>query len=240
MKIKDLPVKIKAGPGDNLEPGQFVAYASVFGNVDSYGDIVERGAFANTLKEWAQADSQLPVLWGHDMSSPFSNIGHVVEAVEDEKGLRVTAQLDLADKTAEQVYRLLMGKRVNQMSFAYDVLNAPEQNEAGANLLKELKLYEVSVVPIGANQETEVLAVKTAVDVLTATTAKRDIPAKCEADLRAAYTALGAVLDTTTDNQEKASGTGPANDEGSDVKSDEPSPSPSAKTLATLSILSLT
>ena len=39
MLLKDMPVKVKAGPDDGLGEGQFSAYASVFGNVDSYGDV---------------------------------------------------------------------------------------------------------------------------------------------------------------------------------------------------------
>ena len=46
MGVTHAALQIKAaGPDDGLKEGQFRAYASVFGNVDSYGDIVEKGAF---------------------------------------------------------------------------------------------------------------------------------------------------------------------------------------------------
>lgn len=202
MQLKDMPVKVKAGPDDGLGEGEFTAYASVFGNVDSYGDVVAPGAFADDLKAWEESGNPIPLLFGHVMSDPDYNIGHVVNAVEDDKGLLVTAQLDLENPKAMQTYRMLKGRRVNQMSFAYDVLEGGDaQREKGDGEkesfyeLRKLKLYEVSVVTIGANQETEVLAVKTAADaLLSGTKAGRAISAKNEAELRKAHEAIGNVL----------------------------------------------
>lgn len=233
MKIKDLPVSIKAGPDDGLAEGQFTAYASVFGNVDYGNDVVTKGAFTGTLDQWFKSDNALPLLWGHNTQDPDYNIGHVVSATEDDHGLLVTAQLDLEQAKAVQTYRLLKGRRVNQMSFAYDVVNAPQKDDSGANVLSELKLHEVSVVPMGMNAETEILAVKALAEV------GRVDPAACEDDLRTAYKAIGDVLVAldNKDTQEQASGTGPVNDAAA---SDEPSRNPSVRNWAThLSILAL-
>src|SRR5699024_11569870 len=121
------------GPDDGLDDGTFTAYASVFGNVDSYGDVVMPGAFADTLAAWKSGDAPIPLLFGHNMSDPDYNIGAVVDAVEDDHGLKVTANLDLDAPKAAQVYRLLKGKRINQMSFAYDVLDAGEATRQNSN-----------------------------------------------------------------------------------------------------------
>lgn len=163
MKVKTglthAAIEVKAaGPSDGLKEGQFKAYASIFGNVDSYGDIVVQGAFKDTLADWAAKDAPIPLLWGHDMYDPFSNLGGITEAEEDSKGLLVTAQLDLENPTAVQVYRMMKGKRVTDMSFAYTV-ESEKKSPAGNQLLK-LGLIEVSVVPIGANRETEITAIK--------------------------------------------------------------------------------
>lgn len=241
-------VQIKAGPSDGLEDGQFVGYASVFGNKDSYGDIVQPGAFKETLAEWAASGDSIPVLWGHDMHDPFSNIGGVLSAEEDERGLKVTAQLDLDNPKGQQVYRLLKGRRVNQMSFAYDVLEGGTRTEDGDDFysLDKLKLYEVSIVPIGANQETEILAVK---HLTEAVKAGRVLSAKNETALRDARDAIDSVLSALDDtgDQEKASGAteakSDASDEGREVKSsasdEEPKPSPSARVLAAHTNLTL-
>lgn len=151
-----------AGQDDGLGEGVFTGYASVFGNVDSYGDIVQPGAFKDSLDAWRAKGDPIPLLWGHDMYDPFSNLGHIDpnEAVEDEKGLLVRGQLDLSNPKAAQVFKMLKGRRVTDMSFAYHVLE--EAKKADGNHLLKLDLLEASVVPIGANSETDILAVKAA------------------------------------------------------------------------------
>lgn len=208
------PVQIKAGPDDGLKEGQFVAYASVFNNVDSYGDVVMPGAFANTLAEWQKSGNPIPLLFGHNMSDPDYNLGGVVTAEEDNVGLKVTAQLDLENPKALQTYRMLKGRRINQMSFAYDEVDSGVGMREGEHVweLRELKLYEVSVVTIGANQETEILAVKSMPSVaeraLRDIKAGRVLSAKNEGELRGAHEAIGRVLSALdgTSDEEKASG----------------------------------
>lgn len=227
-------VQIKAGPDDDLAEGEFTAYASVFGNVDSYGDKVIKGAFADDLKAWKASGNPIPLLWGHDMLDPFSNIGHVVDAKEDDHGLLVRGQLDLEAPKAMQVYRLLKGRRVNQMSFAYDVLERAlvEKDSEYFVELKKLHLYEVSVVPIGANSETEILEVKAFRQLAQDVKAGRVLSRKNEDALRTAHEAIGGVLaaldDTTTDSDsEKANGRDRSHtaDTTSTVKAPAPGPS---------------
>lgn len=220
-------VGVKAGPDDGLADGEFVAYASVFGNVDSYGDVVMPGAFVGSLGDWKASGNTLPVLWGHDMHDPFSNIGGALELSEDEHGLKVHAALDLDNPKAKQVYRLLKGRRVNQMSFAYDVIDSSFGDRDGEPVreLKQLKLYEVSVVPIGANQETEILAVKATADALAAGLKEGRVLAQKHIDsLRDAQEAIGRVIDAAVgeSDQEKAS-------EPTSAKSDEERPDGEAK-----------
>jgi uncharacterized protein len=173
MKMKNTSIRVKAGPEDGLKEGQFEAYASVFGNKDSYGDVVLPGAFADTLDGWKDSGNLIPLLFGHNMSDPDYNIGHVEDAKEDDHGLLTLNQLDLENPKAVQTYRLIKGRRINQMSFAYEVLEGgfasrqkdPDDDKSETEEiyeLRKLKLYEVSVVPIGANQETEITAVKAA------------------------------------------------------------------------------
>lgn len=240
---------LKVGPDDGLGEGEFIAYASVFGNKDSYGDIVEPGAFTDTLAEWSAKDAPIPALWGHNMSDPDYNIGHVVSAEEDEKGLKVRIKIDLENplpgSKAPQVYRLLKGKRVEQMSFAYDVLDggyAERADAAGGEkesyyALRKLHLYEVSVVPIGANQETEILGVKSIPSVaghlLEDHKAGRVLSAKNETELRTAYDSLGRVLAVLDTDEGKASGDGPAKrEEPEGAKREEPNRNPSVDTWA--------
>ena len=240
MQVKNQAVKIKAGPDDGLGEGQFQAYASVFGNKDSYGDVIVKGAFADDLKAWENSGAPIPLLFGHNLADPDFNIGHVLDAKEDDHGLLVTAQLDMESPKAPQVYRLLKGRRLNQMSFAYDVLDggpANSEEHGQYNELRKLKTYEISVVPIGANQETEVLAVKAAVEQIAAPKAGRVLSAKNLSALKAARDAIDSVLAAgePAEDQEKASTSGQAKDEEPQcwAKSEEPRPEVSVDDWAT-------
>lgn len=200
---KTLTVKFKT---DGLAEGEFIGYASVFGNKDSYGDVVIKGAFTKTLAEWERKGIPIPIYWEHNTADPDFNLGAVVEATEDDRGLKIHGRLDMESPKSAQSYRLLKSGRVNQMSFAYSIIDGafimPEGENAGESYfeLRELDLYEVSIVPIGANQQTEILAVKTAARSLCAK-AGRVLSAKNEdavrgviTDLKASVTALESVL----------------------------------------------
>lgn len=203
MDIKNITLgQIKAGPEAGLKPGQMRAYASVFGNVDSYGDIVAKGAFTNTLAEWRKSGRTIPLLYGHNMSDPNMNIGAVLEAEEDERGLKITAEFD-DDDMAQKVYRLVKAGRIAELSFAFDTVKSafledPDRPHAFREL-QELKLYECSVVPIGANSETEVLAIKAAEVGMTAVAeglkAGRALSKANESSIRSALDGITAAKD---------------------------------------------
>lgn len=160
MTVKSVIAEVKAlGDGEKAE---FEAYASVFGNRDSYGDVVQKGAFAASLKAWAEKGAPIPLLWGHNMADPDFNIGMVTSAEEDEHGLKVVCELDTDSPKGAQVHRLLKQGRVREMSFAFAATSSEygELDGKSVRFLKEVDLFEVSVVPLGANPETGVLAVK--------------------------------------------------------------------------------
>ncbi|RAL31183.1 HK97 family phage prohead protease [Rhodococcus sp. AQ5-07] len=189
-QFKDVPAEDASG-----ETGAFTAYASVFGNVDSYGDIVMPGAFLADLDRWEEKGDPIPLLFGHNMADPDFNIGVITSAGEDETGLKVTGQIDLESPKGAYVYKLIKERRITQLSFAYDVLDqakATRDLDSGGTEdvieLKQLTLHEVSIVPLGANQATDILSVK----------AGRAISSKNEDSLRNAHESIGQVLDSLT------------------------------------------
>ena len=162
MKTKSVTVQMKAD-AEALSEGQFTGYAAVFDNKDSYGDVIRKGAFADSLKSYGEAGAGIPCYWSHQMSNPMMCIGETLEAKEDDRGLHVKVKLDTDTEMGAQVHRLIKLGRVNQMSFAFDVEDYAfaESDELGDYMeLRKLKLHEVSVVQVGANQETELLDVK--------------------------------------------------------------------------------
>lgn len=224
MRIKTVRARVKAtgddtgAEADGLQPGQFTALVSVFGNEDSVGDVVVPGAFTQTLADWKAKGDPIPVIWSHDWGDPFSHIGVALDAQETAEGLLVTGQVEDLDTnpTAQQVYRLLKGRRVTQFSFAYDVLEgAWVETEPTADNpygeyyeLRKLKLYEVGPCLVGANQETELVAAKA--ERLARGVKEGRVLAQQHLDrLKDAHTALGEVIDAA-DSGKRAPGPVPA------------------------------
>lgn len=163
MKTKSFDLIYEATE-DVADGGEVLAYASTFDRLpDSYGDVVARGAFAKTLADWQASGNPIPLLFGHRTDDPRMNIGAVIEAEEDERGLKIRARFDEENEIAQYTRKLVKEGRLTKLSFAYDTLDsAPVVLEDGtrANELRELKLYEVSLVPIPANELTEVIEAK--------------------------------------------------------------------------------
>jgi HK97 family phage prohead protease len=209
MPTKNVAIKIKATAADDasLGEGQFVALASVFNNVDAVGDVVKPGAFADDLKTWAASGDVIPVYWGHRMDDPNLCVGSVIEASETDDGLQVKAQLDLDNPMGKQVYRLLKGRRVSRMSFAYDIVDSGHGEMDGQDVyeLRKLKIHEVSVVQVPANPAAVVQEVKAAADRRREALARKDAdPAvialvsqvdQCVDDALASLTAADAGMD---------------------------------------------
>lgn len=231
--IKTVQVAIKAaGTEDGLEEGEFIGYASIFDNVDLHGDVVRKGAFADTLNEWAEEAQKngavIPLLYGHDTYDPNNNVGHLKAAEEDDRGLKVHGKIDLEGGNGPQVYRLVKGRRLGQMSFAYTIRESRPGKEDGENgkefnELLNLKLHEVSLVPLGANPKTEVLGVKNA-DTLAEQIYQRLIEVIQSGNLTVKGT-----------DPEQANRPDPAKvEEPAGAKTEEPSPAASAMLLSEL------
>lgn len=157
LTIKTKSFKVKAEESEESGSGYFVGYASVFGNVDSYGEVMEKGAFSDTLKEWE--GRKIPVFYGHDLTDPMNNIGYVESAEEDDTGLLVKCVVDTEGPgNGPIVYKLLKEGRIDRMSFGFYVNDA--DHKGGVTYIKKVSLLEVSVVPAPANPEAAINEVK--------------------------------------------------------------------------------
>src|SRR5699024_8240239 len=161
-QTKHITVGLK-GAGDDKPDGRFTAYASVFGNKDSYGDVSVICAFAESLASYGENGAGICCYWSHQMSDWMMNLGHTDSACEDGHGLKVDVQLDLDNPNGAYTHKLIQEGRGSQMSFAVDIEDFAfaQSEELGDYMeLRKLKIHEVSVVQVGANKSTELLAVK--------------------------------------------------------------------------------
>jgi HK97 family phage prohead protease len=172
-EYKSFPFEIKEITDSENEVGEFSGYAAVFGNIDSYGDIILPGAFAKHL-DWFLANGA--VCWQHDWNNP---IGKPLEAFEDATGLFVRGSI-IDTEVGTDARKLLKAGVVKKLSIGFKVIDAEcitSENITGymngmadageianamdcGRALKELKLYEFSPVTIPANELTEITNVK--------------------------------------------------------------------------------
>lgn len=141
------------------EDGIIRGYASTFGNMDLGFDIVDKGAFKKTLKE----NMHVPVLADHD---PTKQVGWNLSASEDNTGLAVEADLDIKNvQLAKERYSLArkaleLGAKAG-ISIGYSTIKAePDSKNPSVRRLKELKLWEYSLVTFPMNTEAMVTAAK--------------------------------------------------------------------------------
>lgn len=141
------------------DDGTFEGYGSVFGNVDSYGEVVEPGAFTASLVDARRKGGRVKMLWQHDPNQP---IGVWDDLAEDNKGLYVKGTLlkDVSPRAAE-AYGLLKAGALDGLSIGYRVVeSAPHADKQGVLALKKLNLKEVSIVTFAANERARVDSVK--------------------------------------------------------------------------------
>ena len=146
------------------EVGEISGFFSTYEKTpDSYGDIIESGAFTGTLERRKATGHPFPLCFNHD----FDKIIGVVDSVEEkENGPFIKAHF-LDTELAQDVRKFVQSGAVYQFSFAYDVLgwrepNDDERAKGVRNVLTKLDLFEISVVTVPANQNAVITEVKSA------------------------------------------------------------------------------
>ena len=150
----DIPLKIKS----LTDTGEFEGYGSVFGVEDSYSDVVVKGAFQKSLSFWAENGRLPSLLWQHKMSEP---IGIYTEMKEDDHGLYVKGRLLIDDDPlAKRAYAHAKAGSLGGLSIGYILKDWEYDSSKGVYLLKEIDLWEVSLVTMPANDEARISEVK--------------------------------------------------------------------------------
>lgn len=115
---------------------RFAGYAAIFNRPDRGGDVIRKGAFAASLER----GGQVPLLWQHKSGALIGRIEHLSE---DNRGLRVIAELGTGSDAARAAKLVSTGK-IDGLSFGYRVREAG--TSGGLRELRDLELVEVSLV----------------------------------------------------------------------------------------------
>lgn len=136
--------------------GVVKGYGSVFGNVDSDGDVINKGAYKKTIQENGQ---RIKYLYQHDMDKP---LGKMIHLEEDDKGLMFEAQIPKT-QLGKDVVELMKAGVITENSVGI----LPIQKEMGSDgyrHINEVKLFEISAVTLAANDQAMIMDVKGNVD----------------------------------------------------------------------------
>lgn len=151
LSRKNYPMEIK----EISDEGYFSGYGSVFDVIDDWDDVIVRGAFAETLQK------KTPVmLWQHDSAEP---IGVYERIREDEIGLWLEGRLLLDIEKGREAYILLKNRAIRGLSIGFLPLawEWETRDNRRVRVLKDIDLWEVSLVTFPANSKAVVDEVKT-------------------------------------------------------------------------------
>lgn len=146
MEIKSLPfqfteLKLAA------DGATFLGYASAFNKVDSYGDTIVKGAYADTLRE-----NGLPKMFFNHNSYDVP-IGKWTAAKEDDYGLLLTGEFTPGNTMGDQVRAALKHGTVDSLSIGYSLMKGDFDETTGGRVIRKVaRLKETSVVTFPADK----------------------------------------------------------------------------------------
>lgn len=186
--------------------GIFEGILASYNSIDQGGDTIEPGAFTKTLQE---RGSKVPLLWQHKTDMPIGDL-HLVDTPTH---LRAQGKFQLADPLAQKAYLYAKSGTVKGLSIGYEAIKAEPRGTL--RVLKEVKLYEGSLVTLPMDENAVLLSIKSWLEPLIETTPKqpsevkigRAISAASRSAIMEATRVLSALLEeagTTTSNDEAA------------------------------------
>lgn len=157
MELKSLGLEAVEFKFDEARKGFFSGYASKFNGVDSYGDTILPGAYAQTL-----SNRQRPVMMKWNHFGPV--IGKWTKAAEDDNGLYVEGELTPGHSVADDVYASMKHGAVTGLSIGFRIPSGGSEKNGKLRNLKRIDLVEISVVEQPADLGAQVGNVKSYLD----------------------------------------------------------------------------
>lgn len=153
VKYLDRPFELK----DIDDKGRFTGYGSVFGELDSYRDIVIKGAFKNTLQKFKELKRKVPMLWQHNSRQPMG-VYDVLK--EDSHGLYVEGDINMKTQVGREGHALMEQGALSGLSIGYDTVMFKDDDVKLVRELHEVDLWEISPVTFPAGDTARIQTVK--------------------------------------------------------------------------------
>lgn len=149
-----MPFDQTAAPADLSARLRVEGYASLFGIEDLNGDVVQRGAFRDSIS--ARNGAPLPMLLDH-RAEP---VGEWFYLAEDSRGLFVRGIVSTETKRGGEAVRLLEQGAIDGLSIGFIARRARPRPARGRDLL-EIDLWEVSIVGVPMAPQARLRVVRT-------------------------------------------------------------------------------
>lgn len=166
-------LEVKFASADEAPAGTFTGYGAVFGNVDSYGDVIQKGAFKDTLRDSKKSGRLPKMLLQHGLGLATMDeipVGVWTSLEEDDTGLKVSGQLfALSTERGQYIYEGMKSGAIDGLSIGFRAKDASFGTKPGdpRRTLKKIDLHEVSIVTFPANDLARTDAVKSQIDEIT-------------------------------------------------------------------------
>ena len=142
--------------------GVFVGYASLFGERDSSGDVVMKGAFAQSLRRRPARDVRM--LFQHDPAEP---VGTWLEMHETERGLHVMGRLDCNVQRARELLSLLESRGLDGLSIGFKTIAASRDKKTATRRINQVDLWEISLVTFPMQRGARILRASLQADLVS-------------------------------------------------------------------------
>ncbi|WAJ26702.1 HK97 family phage prohead protease [Antarcticirhabdus aurantiaca] len=139
--------------------GRVAGHASLFGVPDTAGDVVERGAFAASLRQ--RGADGVRMLWQHDPAEP---IGAWSTVREDATGLFVEGRLALETRRGREALALIRAGAIDGLSIGFRARAARRSAGAKGRRLLAIDLWEVSIVTFPCQERARLRALPVSAD----------------------------------------------------------------------------
>jgi len=158
-EVKNIDLELKAET-----EGKVSAVFSVFNSLDSDGDVVLPGSIKSGFKS-----GSVPMVWAHKLDMPIGK-GSIKS---DGDKATFEGEFFMDTESGKEAYKIVKNMAdMQQWSFGYRVNDAERgkfgegDEEKDARYLKDLTVFEVSPVLVGANQDTYTMAIKSNEELL--------------------------------------------------------------------------
>lgn len=174
MRLEGLRIPFEIRSASDDATHTFEGYGSVFDVIDSYGDVIAKGAFKATLREW-KAKKKLPKMLLQHGGGFFGGtaddmvpIGKWEEMREDDTGLFMRGRLfDVQTDRVKATYAAIKEGELDGLSIGFRTRKFEMDEETGIRTLTDIELWETSIVTFPANDAARITGVKADIDLPT-------------------------------------------------------------------------